>query len=167
MAAEPRHRPRRPTSGVDEMSLWMEQRPFPGQDPYVVPFEGELLLIQSNLADTRLSILRFPDLAHVHDFKEFHIWAPGRKSDHGRQLWAPELHRIGWRWYVYYAASDGDNAHHRTYVLEADHPLGPYHELRQLYDAAHDTWAIDLTLLRHNRRLYEVWSCRDDIYTGL
>ena len=64
------------------MSLWSEPRPFPGQDPFVVPFEGDLLLIQSTLADTRISILRFRDLAHMHNFKEFHVWAPGRRSAH-------------------------------------------------------------------------------------
>ncbi|MBV8985093.1 MAG: glycoside hydrolase family 43 protein [Acidimicrobiia bacterium] len=148
------------------MTIWSDPKPFPGQDPYVVPFEGSLLLIQSTLADSRISILKFPDLAHMRDFEEFHIWAPGHKSDHGRQIWAPELHRIGWRWYVYYAASDGDNRHHRTYVLEADHPLGPYHEVGQIRDAAHDTWAIDLTVLRHNRRLYAVWSGWEGVDDG-
>ena len=140
------------------MSLFSEPRPFPGQDPWVVPFEGSLLLIQSTAYDTKLSILRFPDLAHMRDNEETVIWAPGRSSDHTRQLWAPELHRIGWRWYVYYAASDGRNEHHRTYVLEADHPLGPYHELGKVYDPLHDTFSIDLTVLRHDRKLYAVWS---------
>jgi GH43 family beta-xylosidase len=151
---------------VVALSIWSEPRPFPGQDPYVVPFEGSLLLIQSTLNDHRISILEFRDLAHMSDFEEFHIWAPGRKSDHGRQIWAPELHRIGWRWYVYYAASNGENRDHRTYVLEADHPLGPYHELGQVFDPVHDTWAIDLTVLRHNRRLYAVWSGWEGIDDG-
>jgi len=140
------------------LSLWSEPRPFPGQDPYVVPFEGSLLLIQSTLNDHRISIMQFRDLAHMSDFEEHKVWAPGRSSDHGRQIWAPELHRIGWRWYIYYAASDGDNKNHRAYVLEADHPLGPYHEVGRVADPAHDVWAIDLTVLRHNRQLYAVWS---------
>ena len=47
------------------MSVWSEAKPFPGQDPFVVPFEGQLLLIQSTLSDHRISILRFPDLAQA------------------------------------------------------------------------------------------------------
>src|SRR5207248_2107848 len=160
VAARPRHRPRRPAARVGGAMTnpFSEPRPFPGQDPWVVPFEGSLLLVQSTRNDSRISVMRFADLARMHDYEETVIWAPGRRAEHGRQIWAPELHRVGWRWYVYYAASDGENKNHRTYVLEADDPLGPYHELGKVYDPAHDTFSIDLTLLRHHRRLYAVWS---------
>ncbi len=143
-----------------------EPRPFPGQDPWVVPFEGELLLVQSTRDDRHLSVLRFPDLAHMHDYDETVIWTPKRWSNHRRQLWAPELHNVDGHWYVYYAASDGENSHHRTYVLESDHPLGPYHELGKVYDAAHDTFSIDTTLLRHDGNLYAVWSGWEGRFDG-
>ena len=146
--------------------LFSERRPFPGQDPWVVPFEGSFLLVQSRVHDSQISVLRFPDLDHMRHYDETVIWAPGRSSGHGREIWAPELHRFGWQWYVYFAASDGENRNHRTYVLQADHPLGPYTELGQVYDEAHDTWAIDLTVLRHNRRLYAVWSGWDGVDDG-
>ncbi|MCU1449225.1 MAG: alpha-N-arabinofuranosidase [Acidimicrobiales bacterium] len=137
-----------------------------GQDPWVVPFEGSLLLVQSAVHDTQIWIHRFPDFARMHDSERTVIWTPRRRSDHGRQIWAPELHRIGWRWYVYYAASDGENRNHRTYVLEAEHPLGPYRELGKVYDPAHDTWAIDLTVLRHDGKRYAVWSGWDGADDG-
>ena len=135
-----------------------EPRPFPGQDPWVVPVDGEFLLVQSIDEDRKIVVMRFPDLAHMHDYTETDIWRPPRGSDHSREIWAPELHRIGWRWYVYYAASNGENRNHRTYVLEADDPLGPYHEVGRIFDADNDSWAIDLTVLRHERQLYAVWS---------
>jgi GH43 family beta-xylosidase len=148
------------------MTIFSEPRLFPGQDPWVVPFEGSLLLVQSTANDHQISVMQFQDLSRMHDYEEKVIWVPGRGSDHSKQLWAPELHRIGWRWYVYYAASDGENRNHRTYVLEADHPLGPYRELGKVYDPAHDTWAIDLTVLRHEGRRYAVWSGWDGIDDG-
>src|SRR5207244_9042135 len=119
VATQPHDRPHRTTAGVahDVTGLFSERRPFMGQDPWVVPCEGSLLLIQSAVHDTQIWIHRFPDLARMHDTERTVIWTPGRRSDHARQLWAPELHRIGWRWYVYYAASDGENRNHRTYVL--------------------------------------------------
>ena len=128
-----------------------------GQDPWVVPFDGDLLLVQSAAGDGRIVVRRFPDLDHLHDYEETVIWAPA-DGDHTRELWAPELHPIAGRWYVYYAASDGDNENHRAYVLEADHPLGPYRELGRVRDPGHDTWAIDLTVLDHEGRLYAIWS---------
>ena len=36
---------------------------------------------------------------------------------YSKEYWAPELHKIGGRWYIYVAADDGDNFHHRMYVL--------------------------------------------------
>jgi len=135
-----------------------ERRPFPGQDPFVVPYEGALPLVQSARNDRRIVVKRFSDLDRMHRNDVTVIWSPRRGSDHRRQIWAPELHQLDGKWYVYYSASDGHNDLHRTYVLEADSPFGPYRELGKIYDSAHDIWAIDLTVLRHEGRLYAVWS---------
>src|SRR4051794_19002471 len=98
--------------------------PFLGQDPWVVPHEGGFLLVQSTNDDRHIVIHRFADLAHLDRSEETVIWSP-HEGDHTRENWAPELHHLAGRWYLYYAASDGENANHRMYVLEADHPLGP------------------------------------------
>ena len=135
-----------------------ERRPFPGQDPFVVPYEDAFLLIQTARNDRRIVIKRFTDLDRMHRYTTTVIWKPLRGSQRGRNLWAPELHEINGRWYVYYAACDGQNENHRMYVLEADHPLGPYHWLGKVCDPRHDTWAIDMTILQHDGRLYGVWS---------
>src|SRR5437879_5146350 len=45
------------------------------------------------------------------------VWAPPRRGWNSRQVWAPEIHHIHGRWYIYYAASDGRNANHRMGVL--------------------------------------------------
>jgi GH43 family beta-xylosidase len=146
--------------------VFSEPRPFPGQDPWIVPYEGSLLLIQSTANSRQISIMQFHDLTRMHENTETVIWAPGHTSDHGQEVWAPELHLIDERWYVYYAASDGQNRNHRSYVLEADHPLGPYRELGRISDPAHDVWAIDLTVLRHDGRLYAVWSGWEGVNDG-
>jgi GH43 family beta-xylosidase len=134
--------------------LFREPRLFPGQDPWVVPFDGDYLLVQATHHDRRIVVRRLPDLEDLDDYAETVVWAPRHES----QIWAPELHHIAGRWYLYYAASDGQNAHHRMYVLSADHPLGPYRQIGLIADPTHDTWAIDLTVLRHNDALYAVWS---------
>jgi GH43 family beta-xylosidase len=140
------------------LDMFRERRPFPGQDPWIVPHEGSLLLVQSAGANRRIVVKRFSDLEHIDRNEETVIWAPNGTSDHNRQLWAPELHRVEGRWYVYFSASDGRNANHRTYALVADDPLGPYEELGPVSDPSHDVWAIDLTVFRHRSRLYAVWS---------
>lgn len=140
------------------LDTFRERRPFPGQDPWVVPHEGSLLLVQSAEGNRRIVVKRFKDLARMDRNTEKVIWAPNRSSGHGRHVWAPELHHIEGRWYVYFAASDRRMANHRMYVLVADDPLGPYTELGPVYDPSHDVWAIDLTVFTDAGRLYGVWS---------
>ena len=135
-----------------------EPRPFPGQDPWIVAHDGALLLVQAARRDGRIVVKRFRDLAHMERNHETVVWAPGRHGGHRRQLWAPELHHIEGRWYLYYAAGDGRPGSHRTYALVADDPLGPYRELGPVGDRNHDVWAIDLTVFTCDGRLYALWS---------
>jgi GH43 family beta-xylosidase len=141
--------------------LFDEPESFPGQDPWIVAHEGSLLLVQSADGDRRIVIRRFADLAHLNRCRETTIWEPADGSDHGRQIWAPELHALDGRWYLYYSASDGYGRNHRMYVLEAPGPLGPYREVGRIFDPDHDGWAIDLTIFRHEGGLYALWSGRE------
>ncbi len=140
------------------LDTFRERRPFPGQDPWVVPHDGSLLLVQSAGGNRRIVVKRFESLERMDHNTETVIWAPRRPSGHDRKVWAPELHHIGDRWYVYYSASNGRPGGHRTYALVADDPLGPYRALGQVGDARHDVWAIDLTVFSHQGRQYAVWS---------
>jgi len=75
------------------------------------------------------------------------------------EFWAPELHKIDGRWYIYAAADDGDNFHHRMLVLRArtDDPCGPFDCVGKITDST-DRWAIDATILEYAGRLYFIWS---------
>ena len=56
------------------------------------------------------------------------IWQAPDQGPFSREVWAPELHCLDGRWYVYFAASDGQNRNHRMWVLRSDSldPLGKY-----------------------------------------
>ena len=140
------------------LDTFREHRPFPGQDPWVVAHDGWYLLAQSAGRNRRIVVKRFRDLARMDRNVETVIWPPTGRDGRVREVWAPELHLIDGRWYVYYAASDGHAGNHRAYVLVADDPLGPYQPLGRVCDPDHDVWAIDMTVLRHEDRLYALWS---------
>lgn len=141
------------------LDTFHERRPFPGQDPWIVPHAGELLLVQSAARNRRLVIKRFADLAHIHRNRETVIWPSGRRRlAPDRQVWSPELHHLDGRWYVYFSASNGHPRSHRCYALVADDPLGPYEDLGPVADPDHDVWAIDLTVFEDAGRLYAAWS---------
>jgi GH43 family beta-xylosidase len=94
------------------------------------------------------------------------VWTPPAHGWNSRQVWAPELHHIAGRWYIYYSASDGRNANHRMGVLRAtsDDPQGTYEDLGQLYTGddvtsrTNNRWAIDGTVLQLRGQLYFIWS---------
>jgi GH43 family beta-xylosidase len=139
------------------LDTFRERRPFPGQDPWVVAHDGSLLLVQSAGGNRRLVVKRFRDLDRMERNTERVIWAP-KSTEYGHQLWAPELHHIDGLWYVYYSASDGKMANHRTYALVAEDPFGPYRSLGVVADPRNDVWSIDLTVFTHDDQLYAVWS---------
>lgn len=140
------------------LDTFRERRPFPGQDPWVVAHDGSLLLLQSAGGNRRIVVKRFSDIERMDRNTETVIWAPSGPSAHLRQVWAPELHQIDGRWYVYFSASERRGGSRRNYALVADDPLGPYRELGPVCDVAHDVWAIDLTVFAHEGRLHALWS---------
>ena len=99
------------------------------------------------------------------------VWAPPGHGWNHAQVWAPELHYVRGRWYIYYAASDGRNVNHRMGVLECtgDDPQGSYLDRGVLYTGDHlstgqrNRWAIDGTVLDLHGRLYFIWSGWEDL----
>jgi GH43 family beta-xylosidase len=89
------------------------------------------------------------------------VWSPPPGGPNSRNLWAPELHFLGGRWYVYYAADDGHNRNHRMYALECASPdpfRGTFRDRGRLRPPGDDLWAIDGTVLAVGGELYFVWS---------
>jgi GH43 family beta-xylosidase len=74
-------------------------------------------------------------------------------------VWAPELHFIHGKAYIYYAADDGNNANHRMFVAEQVGQDMTFTNKGKIYDATTDCWAIDGTVLQAtNGALYFIWS---------
>jgi len=87
------------------------------------------------------------------------VWEPEPDRPYSEELWAPELHFLAGKWYIYVAADDGDNENHRMYVLESEttDAMGNY-TFRGKIAAATDKWAIDGTVMQHEGELYFIWS---------
>lgn len=96
------------------------------------------------------------------DFKQAEkkvVWYPPIDTMYSANLWAPEIQYIRGKWYIYFAADDGQNENHRMYALEAagDDPLGEYEFKGQITDET-NKWAIDGLAMEHEGQLYFVWS---------
>ena len=128
-----------------------------GQDPWVVRHDGLFYYCYS--AGGKIGIRVSDRLEKIGDGEEHIAWRPPKDKPYSKEIWAPELHHIGSRWYIYFAADDGNNHNHRMYVVqsEANDPLGPYKFVGKVADET-NKWAIDGTVLQHNDKLYFIWS---------
>ncbi|RYP25560.1 hypothetical protein DL768_011437 [Monosporascus sp. mg162] len=90
---------------------------------------------------------------------------PPDDTDHSVDLWAPELHSLDDRWYVYYAATHPSlgNRGHRMFVLggppaSEDPCRGSWESLGRVGGTPEDQWAIDGTVFALDDSLYFVYS---------
>lgn len=137
----------------------------PGQDPWVVRQDGWYYLIESR--DNALYVYRSRELT---DLKKnpVKVWETPEEGWNQDTLWAPELHYIDGRWYIYYAAgrSGPPFIHQRSGVLQSvgSDPQGNYEDKGQLYTGddiasrSGNIWSIDLTVEEIDGQLYGVWS---------
>lgn len=116
----------------------------PAQDPHILFHDGLYHYCESSPHGIFIRTARhFLDIGTAEARR---VWAPPGRGPCSRNLWAPELHRIGNQFHIYFAADDGKNANHRMWVLTAttSDPAGKY-ELAGSLDT--QGWAIDGTVL--------------------
>jgi GH43 family beta-xylosidase len=130
--------------------------PAPSADPWMLRHNGRYYFSESR--DRSIFIRSSERACFIMQDSGRLVWRAPQTGFNSDDIWAPELHHIGNRWYIYFAADDGKNEHHRMWVLSstADDPLGPYDSCAQLSTGG---WAIDGTVLTANDgRLYFIWS---------
>lgn len=129
-----------------------------GADPWVVRHEGHYYLCQSRRGGIDVNkAARLEELGVDHWQR---VWTPPKGTAYSKDLWAPELHYLRGKWWIYVAADDGENANHRMYVLEgsSQDPQKPF-VFRGKIAAPSDRWAIDGTVLQMPEdKLYFIWS---------
>ena len=100
------------------------------------------------------------------------IWRKHESGPMSHHIWAPELHRIDGKWYIYFAAGRAEDIWKiRMFVLSsdaADPTSGEWIEEGQIR-TERNSFALDATVFEHKGELYYVWAekTREDINSGL
>ncbi len=92
-----------------------------GPDPWITQVGGTYYYM--NTLGNRLAIRATRDVTRLADAPEVTVWTPPATGPHAQSIWAPELHRIAGKWFIYYsaaAAGHDDDAHRGVFVLEND-----------------------------------------------
>lgn len=131
-----------------------------GPDPWVIFHDG--FYYEMNSTGSNLSIRKTSDMTQLRRAERKVVFRPPAAGPYSQDLWAPELHYIQNKWFIYFAADDGSNDTHRIWVLENDSPdpMSDNWQLKGQWKEKSDAWAIDPTVFEDQGKLYALWSGR-------
>lgn len=93
------------------------------------------------------------------------VWKKHKDGIMSYNIWAPELHYVNNKWYIYFAAGrEDEHFAHRCYVLECadENPLtGTWVEKGQI-NTGWENFALDMTSFMHNGEQYLIWAQKQD-----
>jgi len=121
----------------------------------------------------RIELRRSGTLAGLATATPVDVW---RRPDTGPMsalVWAPEIHPIDGKWYVYFAAAPSREIvdglfQHRIFALEnaSKNPLeSEWHVLGRI-ETGLDTFSLDATSFEHRGQRYFVWAQKDPAIAG-
>lgn len=148
-------------------------------DPSVLRHEGTYWFTASHPQYDRIVLRRADRLEDLQAAEEVTIWERHADGPQSHLIWAPELHRVGDAWYVYYAAAPdavgradapgaAETFNHRVFVLEntaADPLAGAWTERGQV-DTGWESFALDATTFVLDGTQYLVWAQQDVAVRG-
>jgi len=109
----------------------------------------------------RVAIRRSEKIAGLSTAEERVVWRRPEKGQMGGYIWAPEIHRLNGKWYIWFGAGDKDEVFHiRIYVLacDSDDPIaGNWSVVGQL-ETPWDTFTLDATQFTHRGVSYLCWA---------
>jgi GH43 family beta-xylosidase len=129
-----------------------------GADPWIIFHDG--IYYYTSTSGSNLFLCKGRNLDELATSEKKVIWTPPAGESYSKQIWAPELHFIHNKWYMYFAADDGENKNHRMYVVENSYP-DPFEgtwEFKGKISDPSDKWAIDGSVFEYKDQLYMIWS---------
>ncbi|MER6147806.1 glycoside hydrolase family 43 protein [Streptomyces hirsutus] len=109
----------------------------------------------------RIVLRRSRTLNGLGNAAESVIWRAHPTGDMGAHIWAPEMHRVAGKWYVYFAAAPAEDVWAiRIWVLENAHPdplRGTWVEKGRIR-TAWETFSLDATTFTHRGTRYLSWA---------
>ncbi|MFT3829085.1 MAG: family 43 glycosylhydrolase [Opitutaceae bacterium] len=112
----------------------------------------------------RIELRRAPTIAGLATAEPRTIWRKHAAGPMGAHIWAPELHYIDGRWFLYFSAGEAEKIWNiRLYVLEntAANPLEGEWIERGPIRTQWETFTLDATTFAHRGNRYLVWAQRD------
>lgn len=129
-----------------------------GADPWCMYKDG--YYYYTHTTGRNITLWKTKSIADLKSAEKKVVFTPPAKGPYSKELWAPEIHFLQNKWYIYFAADSGKNIDHRMWVLEnsAADPLQGEWTVKGKLTTPDDKWSIDGSVFEHNRQLYMIWS---------
>lgn len=144
--------------------VWIPKR----ADPYLMKhIDGTYYFTASMPQYDCITLRKASSLTELADAQEVVIWRKHETGPMSEHIWAPELHHIHGKWYIYFSGGEKENIWNiRPYVLECqgeDPTSDPWIELGKMQRAEEDefsfeAFSLDATIFSNNGKLYYIWA---------
>lgn len=152
------------TETVAYKEVWIAQR----ADPYVYKHtNGDYYFTASLPEYDGIALRRAKTLKGLQSAEEVMIWKKHENGPMSFHVWAPELHCLDGKWYIYFAAGMAEDVWNiRPYVLECmgDDPLTDEWVERGMMQCADEdefsfrAFSLDATILKNKGKNYFIWA---------
>ncbi len=138
-------------------------------DPWVIKAPNGGYFFTASVPEFDLIEIRYAKtIAGLSAAKPRVVWRKHETGPMSIDIWAPEMHYIDGKWYIYYASSDiNTRFHNRMYVLglEGDDPMtGDWLELGRM-QTERSAFSLDETVFQVGNQYYAIWAQQDKAKT--
>ncbi|MEO6722535.1 MAG: glycoside hydrolase family 43 protein [Ferruginibacter sp.] len=129
-----------------------------GADPWCIYKNG--FYYYTHTTGKNITIWKTKTIAGLDTAEKKVVFTPPKTGPYSKEIWAPEIHFLNSKWYIYFAADSGNNISHRIWVLENDSrdPLKGDWKMKGKLLTPDDKWSIDGSIFEHKKQLYFIWS---------
>lgn len=129
-----------------------------GADPWCIYKKGNYYY--TNTTGSNITIWKTNNIAKLITADRKVVFKPPVNTAYSKEVWAPEIHFLKGKWYIYFAADSGNNKDHRMWVLQNSrrNPLKGKWKMKGKLNTPGDKWSIDGTVYEHEKQLYFLWS---------
>jgi GH43 family beta-xylosidase len=129
-----------------------------GADPWCIYKNG--FYYYTNSTGNNITVWKTSSIAGLKTAEKKVVFTPPASGPYAKELWAPEIHFLQGKWYIYFAADSGSNNDHRLWVLENSSvdPLKGEWKMKGKFTTPEDKWSIDGSVFEYRKQLYTIWS---------
>ncbi|MCM1114880.1 MAG: family 43 glycosylhydrolase [Clostridium sp.] len=144
---------------------------FKGPDGYYYFTASYPAFYDVNHGYDRIVLRRSKTVIGLTEAEEHTIWQAHSEGNMSKHIWAPEIHFIGDKWYIMFAAGDKDSVWNiRPYMLmcAGSNPIeDSWQELGRVQasdsdDSSFTAFSLDMTYFEHEGRHYLIWAEKTD-----